>query len=302
MFTFKRLELADRSAVESLVANSATQDCNYSFYNLYAWESSVPKYWARTDRNDLLIGTLQPTDRTITLLRPLGNTPLDELLPAMIDFAAQRNSRLKLLSLSEEDCQLIDSRFAGCFDTANDRDMADYLYRVSDLTELRGSHYQPKRNLINQFVALYPDWHYEPLTEQNRSLYFAFDRNWERERDLTGETITDEERAIRLGLCNMERLGLFGGLLYADDRVAGCAYGSQLTPTTVCKHFNKAETAFHGSYAMLDHCFASNLPVGTEFVNFEEDLGIEGLRRAKLSYRPVKILEKWSATQSATLL
>ena len=189
------------------------------------------------------------------------------------------------------------------------RESGDYIYRTEDLAALSGKKYGKKRNHIKQFKAKRPSWRFEPLTSGNLQDAREIEEKWLEEalaanaagaNSADGDDLKIEKEIIFSALENFERFekvcGMTGGLLYVDDTPAAFCVASLLSAAVTDVHFEKClfEFAHDGGYAVINNEFSKS--VKTEFINREEDLGIEGLRKAKLSYYPEEILEKYNGT------
>ena len=189
------------------------------------------------------------------------------------------------------------------------RESGDYIYRTTDLAALYGKKYGKKRNHIKQFKAKRPGHRFEPLTSANLQDARVVEEKWLEEvlaaasvgaNSAAGDDLKIEKEIIFSALENFERFekvcGMTGGLLYVDDKPAAFCVASLLSAAVTDVHFEKClfEYAHDGGYAVINNEFSKT--VKTEFINREEDLGIEGLRKAKLSYYPEEILEKYNGT------
>ena len=189
------------------------------------------------------------------------------------------------------------------------RESGDYIYRTTDLAALYGKKYGKKRNHIKQFKAKRPGHRFEPLTSENLQDARLVEEKWLEEvlaaasagaNNAAGDDLKIEKEIIFSALEKFERFekvcGMTGGLLYVDDKPAAFCVASLLSSAVTDVHFEKClfEYARDGGYAVINNEFSKS--VKTEFINREEDLGIEGLRKAKLSYYPEEILEKYNGT------
>ena len=189
------------------------------------------------------------------------------------------------------------------------RESGDYIYRTTDLAALAGKKYGKKRNHIKQFKTKRPGYRFEPLTSGNLQDARQVEEKWLEEvlaaasagaNSAAGDDLKIEKEIIFFALENFERFekvcGMTGGLLYVDDKPAAFCVASLLSAAVTDVHFEKClfEYARDGGYAVINNEFSKS--VKTEFINREEDLGIEGLRKAKLSYYPEEILEKYNGT------
>ena len=177
------------------------------------------------------------------------------------------------------------------YTTREDRDNADYLYRRQDLAELSGRKFSQKRNHIKAFINNY-DYRGEPLTEAHLAAALSILDQWRAQRSDAGDY-----EAAREALEQGEELQLCGGIYYADDRPVAYSLGEELMQgRCFAIHFEKAVAGYKGVWQFVNQAFASILPDKYETINREQDLGDEGLRAAKLSYKPVGFVMKYRAT------
>ena len=182
-------------------------------------------------------------------------------------------------------------------------DFGDYIYRTADLADLPGKKYSKKRNHIHQFQNKYSDYTFEPLNESNFDSVREVEEKWlEENADFarTTGTLADleaEREIIFYALENFEAFsntcGMTGGLLYVSGEPVAFCIASIISGKVTDVHFEKCLSPYarDGGYAIINNEFSKT--VQTEFINREEDLGVEGLRKAKLSYYPEQVLEKY---------
>ena len=171
------------------------------------------------------------------------------------------------------------------------RESWEYIYSVSELIELPGRRFHQKRNHCNQFYCECRfAWH--TLTPDGFGMCQAFFERWAAEKGET-ETIKAERTALKAAFANWDFLQLKGAWIEIGGRMAAFTVGGMINPELAVIHFEKADTTCPGIYAAMNQMFLSSAFADVPFVNRQEDLGIEGLRRAKMSYRPVRFAEKW---------
>ena len=164
-----------------------------------------------------------------------------------------------------------------------------------DLAELKGKHYQPKRNHVNKFRKEYR-YNYEPLTPDLIPVCLQFESEWCMKHGyIENENIRNERRALTYALHHFEELDLTGAVISVDGKIAAFTFGAPISHNTFGVHYEKADINIDGIYSAINQEFASHLPEQYIYLNREEDLGIPGLRQAKLSYHPVLLLEKTKA-------
>jgi hypothetical protein len=181
------------------------------------------------------------------------------------------------------------------YSVSEDRDNFDYLYLREELEKLQGRNYHKKKNLVNAFIR---DHSYEgrPLLPEHVPDALSVLEEWKKGRPEGDE---GDYKAAKEALEMAEELVLCGGIYYADGRPAGFSLGEEIGGgTTWVTHFEKAVSGYRGLYQFINMSFASILPEKYKYVNREQDLGNEGLRRSKLSYKPCAFVKKFRAKAS----
>lgn len=191
-----------------------------------------------------------------------------------------------------------------CFDKAfaeKDDGLSDYIYLTEDLSLLSGKKYSRKRNHISQFRKKYGEWYFENLSQKNMKQALLIEENWFSENCENEEALKDlqaEKEIIYSIYSNFDFFtsvcGMKGGILSSRGEPFAFCISSVLSKDVTDVHFEKclSDYASDGGYAVINRAFSES--VCTKFINREEDLGIEGLRKAKLSYYPYVILEKYN--------
>ncbi|MDE6446253.1 MAG: GNAT family N-acetyltransferase [Alistipes sp.] len=294
MIEFRPVRLADRAAIERLTKPSGTRNCDLAFANMFCWQPLYRSAWAEVD-GFLVIRFHVDGGTRIGYMQPVGAGDFTHLLPELEEDARRLGQRLRLYGLTDEGCERIRRACPGAFAFASDRALEDYIYRADDLRTLAGRHYQPKRNHINRFKAEYPDHRYEELTPDRFDECMALEREWRRVHEGHTSELCAEQRAMQRAFAHFDELGLRGGCIYVGDRLAAFTYGSAVSDDTFVTHVEKADTAYEGAFTIINKSFAEHLPGQFAFINREEDLGLDGLRHAKLSYHPAELLHKFAA-------
>lgn len=293
MIHFKDIELQDKPLITSYTLNSPRQNCDLSFSNLCSWRFLYRTQFAVMDGYLLLKFW---AEGQLVYMMPIGSGNLKKVLDALIDDAHREREPFCLLGICADMCSELEALMPGKFRFTADRDYADYVYLRSDLATLAGKKFQPKRNHVNKFKRTYPDYEYTSITPDRISECLALEAEWCKANNCDQQEGTGNERqALVYALNHFEELGLTGGILHVGGSIAAFTFGMPINRTTFGVHVEKADTNIEGAYAMINYEFANRVPQQYIYLNREEDLGIEGLRRAKLSYQPVIILEKFSA-------
>ena len=191
----------------------------------------------------------------------------------------------------------LETFFPGKFQIEYDRDEADYVYEREKLETLSGKKLHGKRNHINKFKSVHEDWDYETLTEDNVEECFQMALKW---RNLNGCEDDEEKNAEMCVSLNSLRLfrelNLVGGVLRVEGEIVAFTMGEKLCEDTFVVHIEKAYADVDGAYPMINQQFVQHECMDYQYVNREEDTGADGLRQAKMSYRPAFLEEKGYVT------
>jgi hypothetical protein len=174
------------------------------------------------------------------------------------------------------------------------RDLFDYVYSTEQLINLTGRRFHAKRNHINTFISLYNNYKYTSIGPHNITLLREAVDSLFTERD--NEDLTDEYGAICIAVDAFEELGLSAGVITVDGKIAAYSIGEKMNCDTALIHTEKADRSYNGAYAIINRDFLRAEFSDTLYVNREEDMGIKGLRKAKLSYNPIYFNEVYSLT------
>lgn len=178
----------------------------------------------------------------------------------------------------------------------HNRDFSDYLYDAEDLRQLSGKALHGKRNHINKFMRLYSDFDYRPITAGDKDEALNLVKEWCDEKNLDYLNLQQSDyRAIRQLFDDFSELDIRGGTIRVNNRLVAFALGSLMRGNTAVIHFEKADAAYQGLYSVINKLVLDNAFPEAEFVNREEDMGIRGLRKAKNSYGPVRMIHKYEA-------
>lgn len=170
----------------------------------------------------------------------------------------------------------------------------DYVYTRESLATLKGKKLHGKRNHINKFLSKYPNYEYRKLDSSMIQDCIALYDRWIGEKDAeAAKSLQDEKQSVCLALNHMEELGLTGGTIYIDGKLCAFTVGERLHPHMQLIHIEKGDTAYDGIFPMINQQYVLHECMDVELVNREEDMGIEGMRKAKRSYNPVKMIEKY---------
>ena len=296
MIEFKSPTPADRSWVLPLVEASGAMGSESNFNNMYLWHRMYGQELARF--GDRLLVRVKG-EQGHRYLFPYGSGELFPALEALAEDAAAHGGKLHFICLSREQKAELEEVWTGRFeyDCEWDRDSWDYIYDVNKLADLAGKKLHSKRNHIHRFDEQFPDWMAESITNDNVGDCVAMEKEWAAARD-HDDTLSEETISILEALYLRDELGLEGVLIRAGGRVVAFSMGSFTNPECFDVHYEKAFGDIQGSYAVVNREMARMIRgrhPQVKWFNREDDLGLEGLRKAKLSYYPDILLEKCSA-------
>ncbi len=291
---FKRPELADRDVISGYLRQRKTRSCEMTFANVYLWCRHYPTGFAIVE--DMLVFASLEGDISFTF--PWGAKDPRPALDALMDYCAIRKAPFRLHNVTRESFGWLEELYPGRFQIVYDRTYADYVYETEKLVNLSGKKYHGKKNHVNKFMRTYPDWAYEPISPENVEECFQMALRW---RELNGceeDAGKLAEICVTLNFLRLfEELKMRGGLLRVQGEIVAFSIGEPVCDDTMVVHVEKAFNDIPGAYAVINQQFALHEGAGYQYLNREDDVGEEGLRRAKLSYHPVFLVEKGVVTE-----
>lgn len=296
MIEFKPVSLTDKSWMDKHFSAEDSRSCDFNFTNIFIWGGSY-KLTAAEIAGMLVFRTV--VDNIVYYSFPIGLGDMRAAVSELLRHCEESEETFNLRGITENNAKKIDILFPCLFDFIEERSYYDYVYSAEKLATLSGKRLHAKRNHINKFESTYK-WSFEPLSEENVTLCAEMNKEWVfrngDEKDFG--TFGSEQDALEKALSNFGALGLEGGLLYADGMVAAFTIGEKLNSDTYVVHFEKAIKEINGAYSMINREFVryvlQKYPE-TVYINREDDTGAENLRRAKESYYPEFLVEKFVA-------
>ncbi len=297
MLEFRPVSIADRAMVTERMRSAGFYGSDYTFANLYNWAEIHNICIA--EMGGLLI--VRSGWERYSYLFPMGEGDVRPALEAIAETSRSLGHTLVHYNMPRAAMETLDALYPGRFVFREQRDNFDYIYTRESLATLAGKKLHGKRNHIARFKREHPDWAYEPLTAQNLGDAWEMNVEWCRQNDCAGTlSLRQESCAVYRAFQNFEAEELVGGLLRAEGRVVAFTMGSPVTDDTFVVHIEKAFADVEGAYPMINQQFAANSLGAYTYINREDDVGDEGLRRAKLSYHPVCLYERFEAVERPT--
>lgn len=282
--------LEEKGFIEKYLKEENSRNCDMTFANIYLWSREAYKIKFAVVEETLCF---LKEDEHLSVTFPVGNGDKKKAIQRLHSYFRHQKKRFRLYLVDAQQFKIIEELYGDKATIVYDRDSADYVYEVEKLVQLSGKKYHGKKNHINRFIANYPQWSYEDITRENVDECIQMAQEWGKENhcDEDREKQTELKVAIQ-GLTLLNALGLQGGLLRAGDKVVGFSFGEPVNEDTYVVHVEKAYAEIQGAYPLINREFLRANAGNYTYVNREDDAGSEGLRKAKLSYHPVFMLEK----------
>ena len=293
----KKIEKADKNIFDKFFQMYYCESSKYTFTNLYMWRNLYNILWAV--ENDVLF-IFAENDKTFSAWQPFGAPDkMQDAIKKILELKGDKDFKFDFLEKNfiEELKKFPYSNFEIDFKAA----YSDYVYATEDLINLSGRKFHGKKNHLNQFYKDYPAAEYVSLTAeiipQCLELLDAWYEIQLNDPELVPlrENLLQEKNAIREIFSDFDFFGIKGGAMLFGKKVAAFTFGEKLNSDTAVIHVEKAAPEIRGAFTAINQNFVAHEWKDVTFINREEDMGIDGLRKAKESYRPVKMIEKFFA-------
>lgn len=296
--TFDRIQIEDKPLFDSLLSQSPYVDCEYLFSTLFMWQD-VLGYQRAIEENCIYVRHLFNGNYQyhVPICAP-------ERIPSSIRHLMEAEpGPLELFCVTAEHLRQMGSEMTSRFLVEENRDFADYLYAGEDIRGLAGKRYHQKRNHIRKFQSTY-SWDFKVFTQAGRELLSCVEvlRQWDEnklenaswhERLLVGNEMNALDKCMKY----FTQMGLVGGVLYIDGEPRGFTVGELAIRGDIrvgVIHYEKGDSRYTGVYQAINQLFAQEALSGADYINREDDMGVEGLRRSKLTYHPIRLVEKFT--------
>lgn len=294
MLNFKKPDIDDKLWVDSCLSHANSYNCEYDFGNLFVWSTSYSTEICHY-KDFFICRWGRGADLSYSL--PIGEGDFSDAINEIIADAKSNGVKARIYGITDGYLSMLQEAFTGKFTYHTSDDYSDYIYLVERMASLSGKKYHSKRNHISNFKKNNPDWSFEKITKDNIQECIDTHATWISNKDNDDEDYSFEFEAVLKAFEHWDELGFIGGLIRVDGKVIAYTFGeAQMNGECFVTHFEKAPADVQGAYAIINQEFTKNCLMDYKYVNREEDLGIEGLRKAKLSYNPEMRLTKWVAT------
>lgn len=293
---FHAISIRDQKWINECLREAGLWGCGYSFGTMMLWKDIYQTEVAECE--GMCCHRYHVKEKEMYYYAfPAGEGNVRRVLEQMRLDAAGRGQPLVLTGCERAQVDYMEKNHPGEFEITSVRDDWDYVYDRQALATLRGSGYQSKRNHIARFRAS-KDWHYEELSAENMGACLGMSEEWYRLQVEKGNLmVLREKQVLHNALEYFEELGLTGGVLYQGERVVAFTIGEAYSREMYHVHIEKAYADIQGAYPMINQQYVLHAMEGFRYVNREDDAGQPGLRKAKESYHPVMMIEKYMAVR-----
>ena len=295
---FKKLEKADKPLFDKFYRSGYYENAEYNFTNLYMWRNMLNLLW--TTEDDVLY-SVSSSDSTIAAWQPIGaQEKMQDAIEKILAWAdANKGDKdFCFVTLEKSFVAELEKYPKANFKIEADRDSFNYVYLASDLINLSGRKFHGKKNHLNSFRKDFPTAEYVPITSEIIPKCRDELNRWyeiHKKENPDDPFLYYEQAAIHEIFDNFEDFKLKGGAILLGDKVVAFTFGEQLNKDTAVIHVEKADPEVRGAFTAINHDFVAAEWADMTYINREEDMGIEGLRQAKESYHPVKMIEIYNA-------
>lgn len=289
---FKPLELRDKEVFKAFLSQDPPQASEVTFTNLFIWRHHYQPLWKSWQ--DCILIVLHPKGKTPVGLAPFGPGNKEKAFNRFVEILQSATQTVQMDRVTESFLhQYIDpDRYAWVLD----RDNCDYVYKTKDLIHLSGKRYHRKKNHLNRFIKSF-SFEYQPLDQDLVECVLEMQAAWCAMRECREKPdLLSEDHAVFEALTLFEELDYQGGAIVMEGRVEAFSIGESLNKDTAVVHVEKANTDIPGLYAAINQRFCQHAWKHMTYVNREQDLGINGLRKAKESYLPHHMVNKYKVT------
>ena len=294
MLEFKPIELIDKPKIDAAMWAENSRSADFNFANIFMWDNTYKQSVAHSHNRAFVKARYSESP---FFVYPIGSGDLQTALEELQDYARGNGFSFCLRGITKEHIRHLESLCPERFMFREDRAYFDYIYSAEKLASLAGKKLHAKRNHINRFIES-NDWSFEPLSTETVPECMALLAEWESTfpNPLDADLVA-EHAAIYRAFKNFEYLQLEGGILRSSGKLIAFTIGEKISSDTYNIHFEKAHADIQGSYPMINREFARYIIEAhpeIQYINREDDMGKENLRKAKLSYYPEFLLEKYT--------
>lgn len=287
--SFKRIEITDKPVFDQFFLADPPQASEYTFTNLFMWRRKYNTKWSVS--HNCLVVILEQAPGKFMALQPVGLGNKTEALNFLCRVLESQDLNPLIGRVTDD---FVDMFVDGSrFDLMEDPDNSDYVYLAEKLIKLSGNKYHRKKNHLNRFMKNF-DFQYRNFSPELIDSVLSLQETWCEFKDCyEDDNLFHEDRAVCDALTHYQTLGFTGGAILIEGQVQAFSFGEMLNTDTAVIHIEKANPEIDGLYTVINQRFCAAAWTNARFVNREQDLGLEGLRKAKQSYYPHHMVNKW---------
>ena len=295
---FKDIDMESRELLNPYFDLVDYEACEYCFNTLYMWQHLYKTGYYIGDGFAVIVAEYE--GNTFSILPLAKKEDMPRVIKFVIDYFEKEQKKIYFRGITKEVVDYLKENYPDKFDYTEERDLFDYVYDGDSMRELKGRKNVKKRNHINYFLKEYEGrFEYRLLDENDFDACLKLVEEWTSNKEENGQVDEEMEEEL-IGIKKLfnsfpvikDKLKIAG--IFIDGKLEAFTMGEYLNPNMALIHIEKANPSIRGLYPYINQQFLVNEFSDVEFVNREEDLGIEGLRKAKLSYHPVKFVEKYT--------
>ncbi len=294
MADFKEITLQDKAWITEHFFKGGLNSEEFNFTFSYIWRDIFKYKTAKI--NDYVVISSNREGHAPSYLFPSGSGDIAPIIQELEADAKKNETQLFFHCVLAEHKALLETMYHDRFEFYALTDYFDYVYDAESLITLGGKKLHSKRNHINRFKENNADWSYEPITPENLPEVIEMNAKW---CEINGcddsKSLQEEACSVRNAINEFFLLGMDGGVIRAEGKIIAFSMGERLNHDTYLVHIEKAFGEIQGSYTIMNQEFAAHNCAGYLYIDREDDSGDEGLRKAKQSYRPAFLVEKYAA-------
>lgn len=290
MIEFRDLQLENMEEIKPFLYIQKSRICDYTIGGLFMW-----RHYFKTEfciMEDTLLMKVTYLNGESAFTYPIGKQH-KKMVILLQEYCNKLHMKLEFCTVSEEYLEQIKQMYSN-LDIQEERDWFDYLYDANSLKVFPGKKYNKVRNHLNKFNTAYKQWIFEIINKDNLNEVIEFYDAYQKHQEFETKTMIEEGLKVQEVLTHYNQYELLGGMLKVDGTVVGFSLG-EIVHDTLFIHVEKANIQYHGVYQKLVSCYVSEFAKDeVQYVNREEDVGDEGLRKSKMAYRPIALLKKYT--------
>ena len=298
---FKNIDMEARKILNPYFDLVDYEACEYCFNTLYMWQHLYKTGYYIGDGFAVIVAEYE--GNTFSILPLAKPEDMSRVIKFVIDYFEKECKKIYFRGITKEVVEFLKENYDGKFEYIEERDLFDYIYDGESMRTLKGRKNVKKRNHINFFLKEYEGrYEYRLLDENDFDACLELMDEWTSHKEENNEVDNEMEEEL-IGIKKLfenysvlkDKLKIAG--IFIDGKLEAFTMGEYINPNMALIHIEKANPSIRGLYPFINQQFLVNEFSDAEFINREEDLGIEGLRKAKLSYHPCRFVEKYTVRE-----